>query len=122
MASHGGTVGEGRPAPDARTDGTGRLCTRLMEHTGGRVLAKVGAEGVYGAAVRDARLGIALKVRDGARRAAEVALIGVLDALDLLGSAERAALASAARPELKNTRGERVGELRPIVELGRVRA
>ncbi|MDX1674682.1 MAG: asparaginase, partial [Longimicrobiales bacterium] len=57
--------------------GTDRLCTRLMEATDGRVIAKVGAEGVYGALTRGG-LGIGLKARDGAKRAAEVALLGVL--------------------------------------------
>ncbi len=97
--------------------GTGRLGTRLAEVTAGRVLAKVGAEGVYGALVRDRELGIALKARDGAKRAGEVALIGVLDALGVLEPAERAALAARARPEVRNTRDEVVGELRPAVEL-----
>lgn len=98
--------------------GTNRLCTRVLEVTGGRILAKVGAEGVYGAACRESGLGIALKAKDGARRAAEVALVGVLEALELLRPAEAEGLRQWSRQPLRNTRGERVGEVRAAVALG----
>lgn len=97
--------------------GTGRLCTELAQATNGRVLAKTGAEGVYGAMVPSEGLGLALKVEDGARRAADVALVAVLEALDLLSTAERSRLAAWRRPGLRNSRGERVGEVRAEVEL-----
>jgi L-asparaginase II len=67
--------------------GTGRLCTELMRVGGGRIFAKVGAEGVYCAGAPGAELGIALKVEDGARRAAEPALLAVLRLLGLLDDA-----------------------------------
>jgi L-asparaginase II len=97
--------------------GTNRLCTELMRASAGRIVAKVGAEGVYCAAVPGAELGIALKVEDGARRAAEPALLGVLHALGLLSGDEIGVLARFAEPVVRNTRGERVGELRAVVEL-----
>lgn len=96
--------------------GTGRLCTDLARATRGRVFAKVGAEGVYCAGVPSAGLGIALKVEDGARRAAEPALLGVLVALGFLSGAEQAALARYAQPEVGNTRGEVVGVVRAVAE------
>jgi L-asparaginase II len=99
--------------------GSDRLCTALMEVTGGRLLAKVGAEGVYGAVVPERGLGIALKVADGAKRAAEPALVGVLHALDVLTSAEVDALARYARPTVENTRGEVVGEVEARMALER---
>ncbi len=97
--------------------GSERLCTDLMRAAGGRILVKVGAEGVYCAAIPGAELGIALKVLDGATRASEPALLAVLRALHLLSDEEMAALERYARPELRNTRGERVGEIRAEVEL-----
>ncbi len=97
--------------------GTNRLCTELMRTAGGRIFAKVGAEGVYCAGITGAELGIALKVEDGSRRAAEPALLAVLHALGLLTDDEIASLARFAEPVVRNTRGERVGELRAVIEL-----
>ena len=45
--------------------GTGRLCTDLMQTWPGEILAKIGAEGVYCAALPTRRIGIAIKVEDG---------------------------------------------------------
>jgi len=97
--------------------GTGRLCTDLANATGGRVLAKIGAEGVYAATVPGAELGIALKVEDGARRAAGPALLATLRNLGLLSEDELAALSGHAESELLNTRGERVAAIRCVAEL-----
>jgi L-asparaginase II len=92
--------------------GTGRMCTALMQAAGGRLFAKVGAEGYYCAGVPSRRLGIALKIEDGAKRAAEPALLTVLHALDLISSDELASLGSFAQPDVYNTRGEVVGHIR----------
>jgi L-asparaginase II len=97
--------------------GTGRLCTRIGEVTEGTVVAKVGAEGVYCASVRGEGIGIALKVEDGARRGAEVALVRMLVLLGLLGTAAREALADDLRPPVRNTRGEMVGTLQAEFDL-----
>ena len=92
--------------------GTGRLCTRLMEEEGGRVFAKVGAEAVYMAGEVDRGLGVALKVEDGARRAAEPALLEVLQRAGLLSAGAGKALNDVARPVLRNTRDDTVGRVR----------
>ena len=97
--------------------GTGRLCTELMRTTRGRIFAKVGAEGVYCAGVPGAEIGVALKVEDGARRAAEPALIEVLRLLGLLTEEEMGDLDRYAGPDVKNTRGEIVGSLRSRIAL-----
>ncbi|MGL4404168.1 MAG: asparaginase [Notoacmeibacter sp.] len=52
--------------------GTKRFCTDIMAAAPGRVFAKIGAEGVYCAAIPELGLGIALKIDDGAFRAAEL--------------------------------------------------
>lgn len=104
----------GHPAVVA---GEGRLDTDIVRVTGGRVLAKVGAEGVFAAMIPGAELGVVLKVEDGAKRAAAPALIGVLRALGVLSGEEVGALAAHAEPDVVNTRGERVGALRAVVAL-----
>ncbi|MBA3447374.1 MAG: asparaginase, partial [Pseudaminobacter sp.] len=58
--------------------GTERADTTLMQTAPGRIFVKVGAEGVYCAAVPELGLGIALKCDDGGTRAAEVTIAAVL--------------------------------------------
>lgn len=97
--------------------GTGRLCTEVIRLTKGRVFLKVGAEGVYCAALRDSALGVAIKVEDGTTRALYPALVAVLRQLDWIGGAEHAALAGFAHPPVLNTRDEVVGGLRVRLNL-----
>jgi L-asparaginase II len=86
--------------------GEGRPCTDMMRAHPGRVIAKVGAEGVYCAVLTQKGLGVALKVADGHAIASALAMAAVLEALGL-----RPRPASlTARPSV-NTRGETVGEL-----------
>lgn len=92
--------------------GRGRLDTAVLRVYGGQVIAKVGAEGVYGAAVASRGLGVALKVEDGSAWAAIVALVAVLDQLGVTPPASNVLAAFARRP-VRNTRGETVGETRP---------
>lgn len=89
--------------------GAGRLDTAVMEATGGRVFAKVGAEGVYGAGVPERGLGIALKVEDGGWRAADRALVALLDALGLADPQADDAIAPFRRAPVLDTRGDAVG-------------
>jgi L-asparaginase II len=95
--------------------GTGRLCTEIMA-VAQDVLVKTGAEGVYAAALPGQRLGLALKVEDGAGRAAEVALLALLQAQGALGPEAAAALAERARPHLRNHAGLVVGRIEPAAE------
>ncbi|MCH7564781.1 MAG: asparaginase [Gemmatimonadetes bacterium] len=97
--------------------GSDRLCTAVMEVGGGRIFAKSGAEGVYAVGDVEGRMGVAIKVEDGARRASTVALVGVLEALELLGVDEIDSLSSFAQPLIRNTLGSVVGELRAEIEL-----
>jgi L-asparaginase II len=91
--------------------GTDRLCTDLMRTTSGRLFAKVGAEGYYCAGVPAMRLGVAVKVADGAWRAVEPAVLAALRHVDAISTSEHEALARYARPAITNTRGEKVGRI-----------
>ncbi len=93
--------------------GTGRFDTALIEATGGRVLVKTGAEGVYCACLPDFGLGIALKIDDGAGRAAEVAVAALLDHIGALDAGTRKALAEHIRPTVRSRLGFEAGEIRP---------
>src|SRR5213596_3557204 len=63
--------------------GEGRPCTEMMRAHPGRVVAKVGAEGVYSAALIRESLGVALKVEDGHSLASALAIAAVLAELGL---------------------------------------
>jgi L-asparaginase II len=88
--------------------GTGQFCTRVISETAGRALVKPAAEGVFCAVLPGAGLGIALKIDDGAGRAAEVAMAGLLARFGLLDPAH-----AFCAPRLSNRAGTVVGELRP---------
>jgi L-asparaginase II len=97
--------------------GTDRLDTDLMRAAETRLIAKVGAEGFYCAAIPSLKLGVALKVEDGAKRAAEPALLAVLRKINAIGASETARLSQYAEPVILNTRQEPVGALRTTLEL-----
>ncbi|HEX6748914.1 MAG TPA: asparaginase [Longimicrobium sp.] len=110
-------VFEAMTAHPVMVAGEGRICTELMRQAAGRLFAKVGAEGVYCVGVPGAELGIALKVEDGAARAVAPAILGILRELDLISEDDFGALHHHAYPELLNTRGEPVGQIRPSISL-----
>ena len=58
--------------------GKGQTASRFMEAARGRAAVKPGAEGVYVAILPERRIGIALKIMDGAGRAADVAMAALL--------------------------------------------
>lgn len=99
--------------------GTGRLCTELMAAAPGRVLAKVGAEGVYSAALPELGLGVALKVEDGDMRSSPPALLAVLQQVLARrgGTLPLERLGHHVQVELRNTRGAPTGVLRAAGEL-----
>jgi L-asparaginase II len=93
--------------------GTGRFDTRLMQAVP-RLFIKVGAEGVYCGAIPHAGLGFALKCDDGATRAAEVAIAGLLAGAGVWSTEEAQALEGFAREESRNWRNIPVGDVHAI--------
>ena len=93
--------------------GTGRFCSAVIAESGGHILVKTGAEGVFCAALPERGLGIAVKIDDGAGRAAEVAMAGVLREIGAIDDALAARLADYLVAPLTNHAGLRVGEVRP---------
>lgn len=94
--------------------GSDRFDSMLIEETDGRVIAKIGAEGVHSAAVLDQGIGIAIKVEDGGQRAQFPALIRLLQLLDALPRHLPPRLDEFLKRQIRNTRGESVGEIRTV--------
>lgn len=94
--------------------GTDRFDTRVMQAFGERLFCKIGAEGVYCAALPELGLGVALKIDDGAARAAEAAMAAVAQAL--LRTQDEL-LHGYSHLALRNWNGLDVGSLRPAAAL-----
>lgn len=100
-----------------------RLDTEMIRAGNGRLISKIGAEGVYTVGVLPCAdwpngLGLALKVEDGDdRRARPPAVIEALRQLGVLRESEITALATYAPTPITNRRGERVGEARAAFSL-----
>jgi L-asparaginase II len=122
-------TGQGLPAGHARAarrlreavaaapfmvGGTDRFDTRVMQAFGEQLFCKIGAEGVYCAALPELGLGVALKIDDGAARAAEAAMAAVAQALL---KTEDELLRGYSHLVLRNWRGTEVGALRPAPSL-----
>lgn len=102
--------------------GSGRFDTRVMEQLGERVCCKVGAEGVFCAALPERGLGVAIKIDDGNNaRAAEVAMACVLELSLNLSEPDAQVLHALSHPTLRNWNGTEVGQLRPAPDLLRLR-
>lgn len=93
--------------------GTDRFDTVLLEESGGRIVAKVGAEGVHSVALLDAGLGLAVKAEDGATRAQLPAVLRALQLLGALPDSLPSRLADMLVRPVRNTRGEVVGSVEP---------
>src|SRR3989475_1780379 len=87
--------------------GEGRPCTEMMRAHPGRVVAKVGAEGVYSALLVREGLGVSLKVEDGNSLASALAIASVLAELGL-----KPQPASLLKRPITNSRGGTVGGMR----------
>jgi L-asparaginase II len=100
-----------------------RLDTELIKAGHGRLISKIGAEGVYTIGVLPcddwpSGLGLALKIEDGDdQRARPPAVIEALRQLGVLTRQELIALADYAPTAISNRRGERVGEARAAFTL-----
>lgn len=93
--------------------GTGRYDTDVMDLLGARAFIKMGAEGVFCAALPEFGLGVAVKCDDGAVRAAEVMVTAVLRRIGVIEDAEADKFERFLSVPLENRRQFRVGEIRP---------
>ena len=103
-------------------EGEGELDTSLMRACRGRLVSKVGAEGVYTAGVLPCErfpegLGLAFKIEDGDKgdRARSPVAVEIIRRLGLLEDAE--AVSKFAHPVIRNHRGDEVGKMVTAFEL-----
>ena len=104
-------IGRAMVAHPVLVEGHGRLATDLMLATGGRVLAKSGAEGLLLVAGPVPGVGVAIKCEDGAMRAVAPAAVELLHQLGVLAAPELPALQAHRRPPVQNAAGLDVGWL-----------
>jgi L-asparaginase II len=97
--------------------GAGRFSTVLMERTGGRLVAKGGAEGLECVGIPARRLGVALKCEDGQARAMAPATVALLEQLGELPAGELAQLSEWRRPLIHNCAGVEVGALEAVIRV-----
>jgi L-asparaginase II len=94
--------------------GTGHADTLLMAAFKGRLMQKVGAEGVQCGAIRDKGWGYALKCDDGNIAASQAMLAGMLLKLADPDDEQKALLETLAHQPIRSVRGAEVGELRAV--------
>ncbi|WP_299847156.1 asparaginase [uncultured Roseovarius sp.] len=96
--------------------GERRACTELMRATTEPVALKTGAEGYFTAILPNRKLGIALKITDGATRAANCTIAALLVRLGVLEADHPAARRFMNAPIL-NRRGINTGVIKPAESL-----
>ncbi|MFQ5601858.1 MAG: asparaginase [bacterium] len=102
--------------------GSDRFDTVLMQVMNGRMISKVGAEGIRCLAVRGEKpFGIALKIADGSKRASDAVMLECLRQMDLISSTELQALSAYHKPTIQNWAGIETGGIQVEFELVKCR-
>ena len=96
--------------------GKGRSCAALMDAANGQAAVKTGAEGFFAAILPGKKLGVALKIEDGATRASEAAMAAILVRLGIV-DAEDPRVRVFLTPRIENRDGLHVGDVRPTKSL-----
>ncbi|MBI3370066.1 MAG: asparaginase [Burkholderiales bacterium] len=93
--------------------GSAKFDSKAMQRLGERLFCKVGAEGMYCAALPEQGLGVAIKMDDGNNaRAAEVVMAAVIEARLRLDDGERGFVRGFSEVSLRNWNGIEVGAIR----------
>ena len=80
--------------------GPQRFDTLIIEKGKGDLVVKTGAEGVYASILPKLGLGIAIKIEDGAKRAAEVSILAILNYLGVLKILPEQSIFNAAQKKI----------------------
>lgn len=95
-----------------------RLCTKLLEVSGGRLFPKIGAEAMYAVGLRGGDRAFAVKLDDGGLRGMHAVVLALAERLEWLGSDAMDALERFAPRVLTNHAGREVGTLEVDLEGG----
>ena len=90
--------------------GEGHFCTDLLRITKGRIIGKLGADGVYCTAEREGGWALAVKIEDGNMGAIPAVIIRAFRQMNILSEEEHQSLRHFAVRDILNCRGEKVGE------------
>jgi L-asparaginase II len=86
-----------------------------MRAAKGKVVLKTGAEGFFVAIIPEKKMGVALKVLDGATRASESVIASILVGLGVLNSANPL-VGKYLNPPIKNWDGLKTGFIKPLIK------
>ena len=111
-------IGRAMTAYPVAVEGESSFSTALMRASGGRLLAKGGAEGLQLVGFTDRAIALALKCEDGAMRAVAPATMAVLEMLAMLTEEEKHLLAAHRSPVVTNAAGLEVGLLEAELRVG----
>ena len=98
-------------------NGDGEFCTELMVAGRGKVIGKVGGEGVYCIGLPERQIGIAIKVVDGNERAVYPIAVHILEELGVLEEEALTGLALWRVPSIKNHKGRIIGYTVPTFSM-----
>jgi L-asparaginase II len=90
-------------------NGHREFCTELIARTAGRVIGKVGAEGVYGAGVAGKGVGAVVKLTDGNERGLYPTVVSLLYQVGAIDEREISTLSDWATPPIKTHKGRVIG-------------
>lgn len=97
--------------------GTDRYCTDLMTATQGKVIGKLGADGIYLIGLPDHRIGIAIKMDDGSTGPQYQASQRILEELGILSPEAKVALSHYTHSPILNCNGAIVGERKAVDDI-----
>jgi len=112
---HADTVFNAMTAHPEMVAGSDGFCTELMKITKGKMIGKIGAEGVYCVGIKDRGLALAVKIEDGNMSVLSSVVIQVLDQFDVLSDDERKQLEKFRVKENLNDRQTIVGFQKPVI-------
>lgn len=98
-------------------NGDKEFCTDLITHSDGRVIGKVGAEGIYCLSVPEKQLGVCIKIYDGNERAVYPVAVSLLKELGILYGSALERLKLWAYPPVKDHKGDIVGYTIPVFNM-----